>query len=358
MEHAFGRMQPFTVGVEEELLLVDPHTRRLAHVAEEVLPVMGLPAELADHEAYAAQVELRSIPRRAAPEATGDLCRGRAAARAAGATLMGAGLHPAAEAGDVRLVSSERYRRVVEEMRGLILRTPECALHVHVGMPDAETAIRVFNALRSRLPLLAALAANSPWWFGRDSGLASSRGAAVRAYPGRGVPRAFDGFDDYSAALSASAGGGAPDDYTLIWWDVRPHPRLGTVEVRELDAQSRVEDVAALAAFVQALARHEAERPAGAGAPTEAIAWSAFRASRDGLDAEILHDGRLTPVRQAARETLALVRPHARAEGGEEALDGIERILREGGGADRQRAAHARGGLSALLDHLVEETGA
>src|SRR5262249_37514423 len=146
-----------------------------------------------------------------------------------------------------------RYRHVDGEMRGLIRRTPECALHVHVGMPDAETAVRVFNRIRSHLPLLQGLAANSPWWFGVDSGLASARGALVRAYPGRGIPRALRDVDEWEEVVAETTAAGELPDYTFLWWDVRLHPRLGTIEIRELDAQSSVDDAASLAALVRAL---------------------------------------------------------------------------------------------------------
>ena len=356
-EPAFGRTEGFTVGLEEELLLVDPETRGLADAAERILPEMAVPPGAAGFEAYAAELELRSPPCRDVGEAAEALAAGRRAARAAGATLMGAGLHPTAGLGDARLVRQERYRRVDEEMRGLIRRTPECALHVHVGMPDAETAVRAFNGLRSRLPLLQGLSANSPWRFGVDSGLASARFALVRAYPGRGVPPAFRDFGEWAELVEQAAAAGGLCDYTLLWWDVRLHPRLGTVELREMDAQASLEDAAALAALVHALARHEADRaPAPPPPPPEAIAWSSFRAARDGLEATILHEGTFAPLELAARETVARVRAEARELGADAALEGIERILRRGGGAARQRAAHACGGTEAMLDLLIEET--
>jgi len=246
VEHAFGSQ--FTVGIEEELLLVDPETHLLTPIAAQVLAAMGAPEATASHEAYAAQIELRSPPSRDAAEAGDALRSARAAARAAGATLMGVGLHPADTDGDSEIVDSERYHRVARMMRGLFARTPEAALHVHVGMPDPQTAIRAFNGLRSHLPLLQALSANSPWWFGRDSGLASARYALVRTYPGRGVPAAFPDFDAYVQATEQTLAAGGIDEYTLLWWDVRPHPKLGTVELREMDAQTSVEDAAALGA--------------------------------------------------------------------------------------------------------------
>lgn len=355
MDHAFGTSEPFTLGIEEELLLVDRDTRLLAPVAVEVLAAMEAHERAASHEVYAASIELRSPPRLDAEDAAREVASLRSAARAAGATLIGAGLHPAGELGDVPLVDSERYRLVGGSMRGLIRRTPECALHVHVGMPDPDTAIRVFNGLRSYLPLLVALSANSPMWFGQDSGLASARFALVRSYPRRSVPRAFRDLDDYASTIEAVATAGDLSDYTYVWWDVRLHPRLGTIEVRELDAQSRIADAAALAALVQALARHEVEHPREP-EPSEAISESSFRASRDGIEATLLDDGELRPVGEVARRTLERVAPAASELGAEHALEGIERMLAEGGGAARQRRALAEGGIEAVLEQLVAET--
>ncbi len=339
------------------MFLVDPRTRELVHDAEEIVTAMGLPPELGGHEAPASQIELRSRPHGSASDAAGELARGRVAAREAGATLIGAGLHPTAPRDEVRLVDAERYRNVLEQMRGLITRAAEAALHVHVGMPDPEAALRGFNGLRGWLPLLRGLAASSPYWFGRDSGLASARWALVRPYPGRGIPRPLRDLDDYEQALADARLGGGPEDYTYIWWDVRLHPALGTLEVREMDAQSRLTDVSALAALVQGLARHHAETDTDP-VPTDAIEWSAFRAARDGLEAEILLGDGLVPLPDAARAAVELATPHARESGSEDALAGIERILSDGNGADRQRAAFDAGGMDAVLELLVEETAA
>jgi glutamate---cysteine ligase / carboxylate-amine ligase len=355
MDHAFGSSEPFTLGIEEELLLVDPETRRLAPVATDVLSAMDAHERAASHEVYAASIELRSPPRADAEDAGRELAALRAAAREAGATLMGAGVHPDGALGDAKLVDSERYRLVGGAMRGLMRRTPECALHVHVGMPDPETAVRVFNGIRSYLPVLLALSANSPMWFGRDSGLASARFALVRSYPRRAVPRPFRDLADYADTIAAVTAAGELSDYTYVWWDVRLHPRLGTIELRELDSQSRVEDVTAIGALIQALARHEAEHPREP-EQAEAIAESSFRASRDGIDAMLLDEGVQRPVREIALRMLERVAPAARELGAERALEPIERMLAEGGGAGRQRAAHERGGIEAVLELLVEET--
>jgi glutamate---cysteine ligase / carboxylate-amine ligase len=348
--HRFGSGEPFSVGIEEELLLVDANTLQLAHVADRILPGIELPEGRADHEAFLAEIELRSSPCADAGAAAAELEGNRVAARAAGATLMAAGLHPDARYGDVELVDSERYRRVEGEMRGLIKRTPECALHVHVGMPDPEAAVAASTGLREALPLIQGLGAGSAFWFGFDSGLASARSAMVRGYPGRGAPPPLRSWDEYLAELEAIGAGGGPQDHTMVWWDVRLQPRLGTIELRELDVQAGLDEAAGLAALVRALAVRAAEAPLERPAPAQTIAWSWFRAARDGLDAEIAHRGELLPLRDVARETLdSLGRD-------DPALEGVDKILREGNGADRQRAAFARGGMRALLEHLTAET--
>jgi carboxylate-amine ligase len=348
----FGRA--FTLGVEEELFLADPaRGHALAPVAVEVLERIELPPGRAGHEAFASELELRTPVCETVAEARAALREARAAALAAGATLIGAGLHPAAAFGDgTELVDLPRYARVKDDMRGLIQRTPECALHVHVGMPDRETALRAYHGMRRHLPLLGALAANSPWWFARDSGLASARYATVQAYPGRGVPRAFSSWDEYEAVTAAAVRAGGADDYTHLWWDVRPHPLLGTVELREMDAQTTLDDVATLAALVQCLARAETERGTRVELPTEALDWSAFAAARDGMDARLIDaDGSLRPARELAALALRALRPFAR----ELDCDGaLERLAGWEGGAARQRAAVAGG--TALPGWLAART--
>ncbi|MGH2801589.1 MAG: carboxylate-amine ligase [Thermoleophilaceae bacterium] len=349
-EHRFGSGEPFTIGLEEELLLVDAETLELAHVADRLLSHVDLPRERVDHEAFLAEIEVRSEPRRSAGEAVTDVAEGRAAVRAAGGTPMAVGLHPAARFGDVRLVESDRYRRVEAEMRGLIRRTPECALHVHVAMPSPDAAVAGLMGLREALPLIGALGAASPFWFGADSGLASARSAVIRAYPGRGIPPPLHSWEEYLETLDRIAAGGGPADHTMVWWDARLQPRLGTIELRELDVQTGLAAAAGVAALVHALARRAVERPPRDLAPAEALHWSAFRAVRDGLDAELLFRGRLRRAGEAVRELLDELR------GEDDALAGVERLLREADAPARQRAIHAEGGMRALLRHLVEET--
>jgi glutamate---cysteine ligase / carboxylate-amine ligase len=346
----------FTVGLEEELLLVDPVTLELAPVTEDVLAAMRVDAREAGHDAYAAQIELRSPPSPSAAPAAGHLARLRGTARAAGATLLGSGLHPDAPFGEAELVAGSRYEVVAEQLRGLLRRTPESALHVHVGLPDEQTAIRVFNALRLQVPLLHGLAANSPYWYGTDSGLASARFALCRAYPGRRIPRPLRSPDDLEALASATLAAAGVSDATFLWWDLRLHPAYGTIELREMDAQASLEHVAALGALVRALVVEAADAPPAAELPSEALDWAAFRAARDGVAAVVLDGESARPLADIARETVARLRPQARAVGDEDALDGVAAIL-EAGGAARQRAAFAAGGMEGLLRDLVQQTG-
>lgn len=351
----FGSTPAFTVGLEEELLLVDDETFALSPDAARLLERMDA-GERAGHEAYAAEIELRSSPSSSVASAVADLAELRARARRAGATLVGVGVHPSAAFGDAELVDEERYRRVEDEVRGIIRRTPECALHVHIGMPDEDTAVVVYNQLRSHTPLLQALAANSPWWFGIDSGLASARGSLVSAYPGRGIPRPFLDAGDWRAFLDRVMSAGDLEDYTFLWSDLRIHPRHGTVELRELDAQSSLEDVAALTALARALAVEAAQRPQPPPEPSEALVWASFRAMRDGVDARLLDGGRPVPLRAVLRRVLERLRPVARALGDEDALDAVRRIVETGGGAGRRRRAFARGGMRRQLEELAAET--
>jgi glutamate---cysteine ligase / carboxylate-amine ligase len=353
----FGGAADFLLGVEDELLLVDPVTHALDHNTMEVLERLSLdPLEgAAFPDSYAGLVELATPICTDASHAAGCVAALRQRVRAVGATAIGAGLHPTAAFGDVVHVPGARYRLIAAEMRGLQARTPTCALHVHVAMPDPDTAIRACNALREHLPLLQALAANSPFWHGRDSGLASARAQVFRAFPRSEIPPAFASYDEYAESVEAVAAAGDLPDYTYLWWDIRPHPVLGTVEVRAMDSQSSLRSIAGLTALVHALARWAAEQR-GPWERRQVLMESSFRAARDGLDATLWHNGALCPAVDVARATVELARPHAVELGSDAALEEIERLLIEGNGATLQRAAYARGGLPALFAHLERET--
>lgn len=353
----FGAETDFALGVEEELILVDAETHCLEHTAVEWLSRITIPPTEGSSvpEAFAALVELTTPVCSDAVEAVSCLARMRGRLRAAGATTIGAGLHPNGRFGDVVHYPSERYRLIAREMRGLMERTPTAALHVHVGMPDAETAIRACNGLRAHLPLLQALAANSPFWHGIDSGLATARAHVFRALPSSEIPPIFASYDEYAERVETLTAAAELPDYTFLWWDIRPAPVHGTLEVRAMDAQSSLLTVAGISALVHALAVRAAEQR-GPWEHRDVLMESSFRAARDGLGAKVWHDGALRPVPEVARATIQLALPYARELGAEAALEEVERILVEGTGAARRRAAFARGGMREVLADLVQET--
>jgi carboxylate-amine ligase len=357
---AFGRA--FALGVEEELIVVDAATLALKHGGAEVLGAIEVPkgAGSAHPDTFAALVEVAS-PVARTPEdgvrAVAELrTRALGAAAQSASGLIGAGIHPDGAWGDVVHVDEPRYHEIHAQLQGLLRRTPTCALHVHVGMPDEETAIHVYNGLREWLPLLQALAANSPFWHGVDSGLATSRAQLFRGYPRSDIPQAFASFGEFEASVASVVAAGDAPDYTFLWWDIRPHPKLGTVEVRAMDAQSSLDTVLGLVALVHGLALDAADAPprrVGEWTPREALMESSFRAARDGLSATLRHEGAKRPVREIAQSAIA----RATAAGGDaSALAEVTRLLQLGNGADRQRAAFASGGMPALLHHLAAET--
>ena len=308
-------------------------------------------------ELHACQVELITDVCASTGEAIAALADMRRAARASGAGLLGAGTHPAALEGSAEITDQERYERI-RHLLGDAAVTPVAGLHVHIGMPDAETAIRAFNGLREHLPLLNALAANSPFRHGRDTGLASAREVTLRSWPRSGVPRAlrdFAEFEQLSELLCRAAG---VEDYTWFWWKLRPHPQLGTVEVRALDAQTTLEDNAALVALTHCLARHAAESDRGPATPPELLEEGLFRAARFGTAAQLPDaDGRLRDVDELLDEALTRAGDYAGELRCEAELATLPDLLARGGGAGRQRGFYEIAGLDALLRELSAVTG-
>ena len=354
--HKFGSSPPLSIGVEEELLLVDDR-RELLAASEAVLDAMpaGL-AERASSEVFSEQIELKTSVCHDAGQVLTELLEARVAVREAGFELMGSGLHPSAREGEPALVSKKRYEKVRADLGEVLLRTPPCGLHVHIGIPDPDLAVRIANAFRLYLPALQALSANSPFREGADTGHASARTSVVRSYPRFQVPRQFRDYEDFCRVADQLMAAAGVNDYTYIWWDVRPHPNLGTVEIRALDVQTTAASSAAIAALIQAIAAKELEDPSDPGLYRESLEESYFQAASHGLDAEILLDDDVPePARSLIARMLKTVFPYAKELGGNNALELIERIVREGNGADYQRRIHARAGMGGLLEYLVAE---
>jgi carboxylate-amine ligase len=351
VDHAFGRGTPFRLGMEEELLLVDAATLEANVRSSRLLPAVTVPdGGKAMHDVYEPLVELASPVVDDAEDGARELHALREAVRGAGATLLGAGLHPTAAFGAVEHVDEPRYADIGDQMRGLLRRTPTCALHVHVGMPDPETAIACSDRLRHWLPVFQALAAHSPYWHGLDSGFETARAQHFRGYPRGTIPPAFGTWDAYEAFVGQWTRAADVPDYTYLWWDLRLHPKLGTLELRAMDAQASLGAVAGLSALAHGLVQVLAERDPGPpdALHSDVLMESSFRAGRDGLDATIWWDGALRPVRELAAQAIGL----ARAGGAGPALEEAERLLRDGNGARAMRAAHRAGGMRRVLEDL------
>jgi glutamate---cysteine ligase / carboxylate-amine ligase len=354
----FGSGAPFTVGVEEELFLVDPVTGRQANasaaVKDRLLPVKGM----VERELHACQIELITDICHSAGEAVSTLGGLRAAVLGTGAGLLGSGTHPAAAEGEAEITDKERYEHI-RDLLGDAVATPVGGLHIHIGMPDAETAIRAFNGLRRHLPLLQALAANSPYRHGRDTGLASAREVTIRGWPRSGVPRAMLDYSDFRAMSERLARAADVPDYTWFWWKLRPHPRLGTVEIRALDAQTTLQDTAGLVALAHCLARHAAEAEPEPDPPAEVLEEGAFRAARFGVRARLPDaDGRLCLVGDLLHDAIELAAAYAGELDCVQELKGLPDLLARGGGAGRQRSAYEIAGMDGLLREITTLTGA
>jgi glutamate---cysteine ligase / carboxylate-amine ligase len=346
----------FTLGVEEELHVVDRDTLAPQHVTDALLARGDWSAGRAAGEVSDGVIEFITPVTAHAGEAVGALRQLRSAAVGGTSALIGAGLHPAAAFGEVRHRAGMRYELIASSMRGVMRQTPHCGVHVHVGMPDAETAIRACNGMRKWVPLLQALGANSPFWYGQDSGLASARSVICNSFPRSGIPRAFLDYQDFEDAVRDIQLVGDCPDYSLIWWDLRPHPRLGTLEIRAIDAQSSLDDLAAVVTLAHCLAVHEADAQPDRDISPDALRAISFAANRDGLDAHVPFDGAMVPARHAAVLALALVGHQAVELDCWDQLMLVQRLLERGNGATRQRRAAETGGIPGAVRMLAAET--
>jgi glutamate---cysteine ligase / carboxylate-amine ligase len=350
LDHKFGDGEAFTLGVEEEYMLLDGETLDLVQHIDTVL------AAVAGHEL---EDRINAELMQSVLEITTPVCRTAADVDSALRQLRGyvtgiaherglrvgsAGTHPCSLFERQRITARDRYRQLVDQMQYVARRELIFGMHVHVAVDSPEKSIGVVNGLLPELGSLLALSASSPFWRGEPTGLHSSRQMVFAAFPRSGPPPRFRDYADYAAVIHQLERTGCIADYTQIWWDIRPHPRLGTVEVRICDGVTRVEHAVAIAAYVQALVKHLCEEiDRGEEIPTYhriLTTENKWLAGRYGLDAPVmdLATGRRNriPVAQLIRRTLRLIEPHARELGSERELEAINDILTRGNGADRQ----------------------
>jgi carboxylate-amine ligase len=350
LDHRFGRGDPYTLGVEEEYMLLDPETWDLVQHIDSVLAAVGddehsdqLHAELMQ-SVLEVTTPVCHTPADVA-SALGRL-RGYVAdvARRQGCRFGSAGTHPFSLFERQRITARDRYHLLVDQLQYVARRELIFGMHMHVAVDDSEKVIQVMNGLLVHLPQLLALSASSPFWRGDPTGLSSSRQMVFAAFPRSGPPPRFRDYADYAEVVGQLERTGCIADYTHIWWDIRPHPRLGTLEMRVCDAVTRLEDVVAIAALYQAIVKMYCEHyEAGKEIPS----WhrmltteNKWLAARYGLEAPLmdLATGRRNrvPVAQLVRRTLRDVEPHARELGSDRELEGVRDILARGNGADRQ----------------------
>jgi carboxylate-amine ligase len=347
-----GHEAPWTVGVEEEVMLLEPNTWNLTSRSEEVLA--ALPASMAGRiaaETHGSALELATEPHADIAGAASELRRLRSGLSGVleplGMRAAVAGTHPFTLWEDVEVSPGARYQFLYSSMRELARREPTFGLHVHVAVPSPELAVRAYNRMRAHLPLLLALSGNSPFWQGRDTGLASMRTPLFQAFPRVGIPAQYPSYSDYVEGIDLLLRCDAFPEPTFLWWDVRLQPRFGTLEVRVMDAQTRLADTVAIVALVQCLVRLEALE--GSASHTlvnrpEVLEENRFIATRDGMDANLIDPAseQRRPARAWLEQLLVSCAPHAVDLGCSHELDSV-RILAAATGAVRQRSRAGRG---------------
>jgi glutamate---cysteine ligase / carboxylate-amine ligase len=353
---------PWTVGVEEEVMLLSPSTWLPVSRCEDVLA--ALPDAIADRaraETHGSALELATNPHTLVSGAAAELAGLRSMLAGTledlGVRAAVAGTHPGARWEHTEVSPGARYQYVHASMRELARREPTFGLHVHVAVPGPEQAVRALNAIRSHLPLLLALSGNSPFWQGRDSGLASARTPVFQAFPRTGPPRRFADYADYVEAIDVLVRNHAIPEPTFLWWDARLQPAFGTLEVRIMDAQTRAGDVAALVALVQCLVRLYAEGHSPPPAVTpETLDENRFLAARDGMSADFVDVEALAkrPARERLAEVVSECMHLANALGCTGELEAAA-VLAAHPGDLRQRDTAARLGLRALVPELAAQ---
>lgn len=365
LEHNFSGT-PFTLGIEEELMICDAESLELSQSIEVILRDVpdGIPGEVKP-ELMQSVLEVATLPCSGIAEAADQLRTLRRTVREVaarhGLAIGAAGTHPAALYEKQLIVDRPRYLELAAELGWIAQRELIFGTHVHVGIDGAEKAIYVADGMRGYLPLLLGMSANSPLWRGRTTGLMSSRTPVFRSFPRVGIPPYYGTWDIYSHRVEQMMRGGAIPDYTYLWWDVRPHPNLGTVELRVFDQQTRIEHTIGFAALSQALAhRLAADYDEGVPSiehPHELIDDNKVRAAVVGIEGKLIDfdQGLEVPGETMARGVIDDLGEHARELGCDSEL-GILRDLSENGtGARRQlNWLSEHGDVGGLMREIVD----
>jgi carboxylate-amine ligase len=365
MEHDF-HAPSYTIGIEEELMIVDAETYSLVNAIESLLG--DVPDGEVKPELHESVLEISTDPAANTTEAGRRLrvlrehVRDRAAQR--GLTIGSSGTHPFSMWEDQRIVARPRYRELVTALRFVARQELIFGMHVHVGLDDPDKAIHVANGMRVHLAVLLALSANSPFWRADSTGLLSTRIPIFRAFPRVGIPPYYRDWDDYVREIDFMVSSGVIEDYTWLWYDVRPHPDFGTVEIRVCDSQTRVEHTLALTALIQAMVKELAEHYEAGGQlasyPWQMLDENKWLAARHGLGAELvdLPSSERVAAKALAQRLLHRLRDHAQDLGSAADLDGITDLLERGNGAERQLVVYeANHDLREVMAEIVAASG-
>ena len=357
-----------SVGIEWELELVDLETRQLTGGATQILEQLSPGEEhpKAKHELFDSTIEVITGVCDTVGEATADLAHtvaeltGPAAQRRLG--LMCSGTHPLTDWQTQTISPMPRYAKLIEDMQWLARRLTIFGVHVHVGIRSVDKAVPIVNALTAYIPHFLALSASSPYWMGADTGLASSRSKLFEALPTAGIPYALADWAEFESYLQTLISTGTIASIKEVWWDIRPHPTYGTVELRVADGLPTLGEVGTVAALAQCLVDgldRDLDKGYTLPVPKEwVVRENKWRAARYGLDAMIIQrDERVVPVREALAELVHELGPAADRLGCKAELDGVAAVLQNGAPYQRQRAvAAANGGdLTAVVDALLAE---
>jgi glutamate---cysteine ligase / carboxylate-amine ligase len=343
VEHDFSG-PPYTIGIEEELMILDGESLELVNAIESLLEpstsgeikpelmesVLEISTEPCQNTAQAGE-QLRALRRQVIQTAASK-----------GLVIGAAGTHPFAMWEDQRIVARPRYRDLISALRFVARQELIFGVHVHVGVDDPDKAIHVANGMRVHMPVLLALSANSPFWRADSTGLASTRTPIFRAFPRVGIPPTYKDWEDYERRIEFMTKARVIEDYTYLWHDVRPHPNFGTVEIRVMDSQTRVEHTVGLAALVQGLVKELCEHfDAGkrlSRYPFEMLDENKWLATRHGLDGELvdLPSSERVATRALGRRLVDRTSEHLQDIGSADDLEAVEDLLERGNGAARQ----------------------
>src|SRR4051795_7482116 len=358
----------FTLGIEEEFAIIDPETRELRSHIQEILEGGKITLkEQVKPEMHQSVVELGTEICQSIEDARNHVVglRSKLAALAgrSGLKIASVGTHPFSHWHDQLITEGERYQEIVKDMQLLARANLIFGLHVHVGIPDRERAIHVMNQARYFLPHIYALSVNSPFWVGQDTGLKGYRLKVFERFPRTGIPDAFESLSEYQDYCQLLVRTGCIDNPKKIWWDIRLHPFFDTLEVRVCDAQSRVDDTLAIAALIQAIiARlHKLlnQNITFRLYRRRLLDENRWRAARYGIEGKLIDFGRETEVetRSLLNELMEFVSTEVDELGSRQEMAHIERIMREGTGADRQlEVFHRTNDMKAVVDQIVAET--